>query len=1041
MINLLAEQQMLQLSNYKINNSEKEKWLRNMQPYHLNNQNYQKEYNGFLIDQILFNIKNIYTNDCKMLIQIPKEKLQEKNNIFLLEARFANNGDFDHHYMKKLMNYFLNSIDDKYTIVENNEGMQLQITEYNKNIQNNYLLCINKQYISFYYLNNDLWYSKEMQLMYSKEPLLSDNEILKQFYSLQQDSIENFTINNKKVYQNFVTSDNTLHTEHIIPHVNFRVFQLLSEEEIGQNQIPPYKNDKFSIIIEGKKYYLYSVFYYLLLYDNSHYNINDIISKKKNIIISEKAIIVEKINKSINVIKKNKIQICINHEQEEEQQLTDQQQQQIQDQQQAIQKESKIIQEPQEEHEIIERKARELTIAMFLSLLEGCHHGCWNNSQIDQDRQNLILFLYLSAGHTYHITISYSRDNLIFWAIIKLINEREQLYNDKQYFDALMAIIESDNAFIGLWKHFDAIIEQTMAHLSCKKLKEKNLLFDEKVKNLINQKIQNIEEEKKINEYIDNQFQKNKSIYTFDSIADLENYIDQRLQKPQEIDPKKQKQQEINSLNQQQIQEQEKQQQELQKQIQDQQQEQSKEKQQQELQKQILDLPAEAEQQIQEEEEQQLTDQQQQQIQDQQQAIQKESKIIQEPQEEHEIIERKARELTIEMFLSLLHGYSYEHLNNNNKIKIPGNMSNFFLHLHLKKPNHHNKTTSYSYDYYNDANRIVLWAIIKLINEREQLYNDKQYFDALMAIIESNNAFIGLWKHFDAIIEQTMAHLSCKKLKEKNLLFDEKVKNLINQKIQNIEEEKKINEYIDNQFQKNKSIYTFDSIADLENYIDQRLQKPQEIDPKKQKQQEINSLNQQQIQEQEKQQQELQKQIQDQQQEQSKEKQQQELQKQILDLPAEAEQQIQEEEEQQISNQHLQEEQANNQVQEETQNIKDNINVSLNLQQIQDKQNQQQQKQNSQVLKPETEEEQKQQDQQQQIQVNNQEQLKQQSQQKETSIYKKPLIALIVIIILLLLIYIIYINYYKQPKDIIEEVEENDIDNNVDDNNDIDNND
>ena len=57
---------------------------------------------------------------------------------------------------------------------------------------------------------------------------------------------------------------------------------------------------------------------------------------------------------------------------------------------------------------------------------------------------------------------------------------------------------------------------------------------------------------------------------------------------------------------------------------------------------------------------------------------------------------------------------------------------------------------------------------------------------------------------------------------------------------------------------------------------------------------------------------------------------------------------------------------------------------------------------------------------------------------RQKTIYKI-LFIISILIILLLLIYIIYINYYKQPKDIIEEVEENDIDNNVDDNNDIDN--
>ena len=268
--------------------------------------------------------------------------------------------------------------------------------------------------------------------------------------------------------------------------------------------------------------------------------------------------------------------------------------------------------------------AIELTIAMFLSLLEGCHHGCWNNSQIDQDRKNLILFLYLNAGHTAHITISYSRDNLIFWAIIKLINDREQLYNDKQYFDALMAIIESDNHFIEFWKgRFDKIIEQTEEYLGktaiamptakdlekpeyCIKnfknttitqedikkfedymtnfetmtptkeemekfkiiaeqnnkyrknsnlLEEKQLLFDEKVQNLITKKQHNTEEQKKINQY--NQKISSKKL----DMSYLEDYINQRLQKSQAIEPKQQ-----NQLNQPQEQQQDKQDQQKQQQ-------------------------------------------------------------------------------------------------------------------------------------------------------------------------------------------------------------------------------------------------------------------------------------------------------------------------------------------------------------------------------------------------------------------------------------------------------------------------------------------
>ena len=74
------------------------------------------------------------------------------------------------------------------------------------------------------------------------------------------------------------------------------------------------------------------------------------------------------------------------------------------------------------------------------------------------------------------------------------------------------------------------------------------------------------------------------------------------------------------------------------------------------------------------------------------------------------------------------------------------------------------------------------------------------------------------------------------------------------------------------------------------------------------------------------------------------------------------------------------------------------------------------------------------QSQQEKIKLNNQ--IKNLQQQQKT-IYK---ILIMMSIIILLLIYIIYINYYKQPKDIIKKVEENDIDNNVDDNNNVDNN-
>ena len=125
MINLLVEQHKRQSLNCKITNQKKQQLLQTAEI--IKNTDYKKHYNGFTINEIQFNIENIDTDNEKILIKIPENYLQKNNNIFLLEVSLRNHGDFNYFYIYNDLNnnnYFLNSIDDKYTIVKNNEGMQ-----------------------------------------------------------------------------------------------------------------------------------------------------------------------------------------------------------------------------------------------------------------------------------------------------------------------------------------------------------------------------------------------------------------------------------------------------------------------------------------------------------------------------------------------------------------------------------------------------------------------------------------------------------------------------------------------------------------------------------------------------------------------------------------------------------------------------------------------------------------------------------------------------------------------------------------------------
>ena len=126
--------------------------------------------------------------------------------------------------------------------------------------------------------------------------IISDNTILQKIHNKQAEKIiknsEDFKIKNKKA----VLKNTIAHTKYpdcIKPHVNFRIFQLLSEDEIAQNPNLPHKNDKYFITIEGKNYYLYAVkfnvyeemqcIYYDIQRDHNRDNI-----EKKYMIVNER---------------------------------------------------------------------------------------------------------------------------------------------------------------------------------------------------------------------------------------------------------------------------------------------------------------------------------------------------------------------------------------------------------------------------------------------------------------------------------------------------------------------------------------------------------------------------------------------------------------------------------------------------------------------------------------------------------------------------------------------------------------------------------
>ena len=152
---------------------------------------------------------------------------------------------------------------------------------------------------------------QETTITKSKNKLFADNTILQNLCDHPENiiDIEKFTINNKSaiLYDNDKNSTNYKDTSGKLerPHVNFRVFMLLSENQIKKHPDLPYRNDEYSITIENQKYYLYSVQYNLYSYiynSNQCYIIYNIIAhlfysalKGKNIIINQnkKAIIID----------------------------------------------------------------------------------------------------------------------------------------------------------------------------------------------------------------------------------------------------------------------------------------------------------------------------------------------------------------------------------------------------------------------------------------------------------------------------------------------------------------------------------------------------------------------------------------------------------------------------------------------------------------------------------------------------------------------------------------------------------------------------
>ena len=445
--------------------------------------------------------KNDSNHDVEINITLPDDlQLNNDSEIFLLQLINYNEIEVQHNHLSysyisdndKSKKYFLQYLDNQYNIIsEDNNSITISL----KNWQPNHFIFVPKQYLL--HINNicyniSLLCNQAFELIFDQnfrnsnfnicnEILLTDKEIfdivISNHATNQQSNLRDFKIDNKN-FSIVLQHSSDYSTK--LP-INCRILRIKNDQShtLEEYMSKDYLYCKYCIAIKNQndnsiKYYdcdIIEAFFNnnknkpknhdQLLYinddnyhddnyykDNIEYQYIMINEDQKPVMVKVKLNYKEKLLEEIKGWRMFNIEELIKP---------------LKDQEQCI----------------MESRARKLTIEMFSSLLRGSFVDKINNN-----RKNLNLYL-----ESPDIIKTYSRNDalgnyspMVFWAIVKLINDRDQLYDNKQYFDALMKIIESDDQFIALWGYFDEIITQTQNHLQQYTIIITDTLYTEMVK-------------------------------------------------------------------------------------------------------------------------------------------------------------------------------------------------------------------------------------------------------------------------------------------------------------------------------------------------------------------------------------------------------------------------------------------------------------------------------------------------------------------------------------------------------------------------------